>query len=803
MPALRRHFGNASPLAVLRDLKENNGAGIEQSLRAVEETDDEGSSNDDGQQSLLEDKELVEADVVVNEFDEALEFTTSGLPSLATAEGLRLVDEMAGLSHGVDDEVAQFLVNNRVAGLWERYTHGEQEAVEEALKGQGGFYYELIRSRFREELAGVENVKVPKGWSFEVDGMPTLPNTMQKRTAYEVLAKKRVGNWSGVGSGKTLSAILASRVVDARRTLVIAANSTIDGWCKEIRSAFPDSVIHRSVPVQISGSHNYVVLNYEKFQQQNRGELVRNLIDLGFDFVVLDEVQKAKQRDKNASRRREAIQGMLSHMSEARADLRVLAMSATPVLNNLYEGVTLVELVTGRSHAEMGTRATVNNALALHRALMVNGFRYQPRHEIEMDHEVVEINGNDLLGELVRAHGVLGLEQALLPLKLEAMEPYVREGTLIYTHYVNGMVGPIRRHVEEMGYTVGLYTGDDKSGFVPFLEGDVDVLVGSLPVGTGLDGLQAVCDNLVILSPPWTAADDEQLKGRLRRQGSNFERVSVVVPQVVLDQDGDQWSWDRGRTNTIRFKRTLSDCAVDGRIPQTVRISKNELLKQSKVALEEWIARIGKHGLVSMEREHLRIPLPPEIRKKVEARRGDFSTINQRWSTSNSDTVYNRLQEEPEEWYLYHTLYREAREGWDEIPAERIARQLENRPDWKVGDFGCGECLLKVSLPGHEVISLDYVALDEDVIACDMAHTPLEDHSLDVVVFSLSLMGHNWQEYLTEAHRVLRPFGLLFVAETARKWEKGDLEQALTKGFGISTTEQRGDFHYLVAMKKG
>jgi SAM-dependent methyltransferase len=208
-------------------------------------------------------------------------------------------------------------------------------------------------------------------------------------------------------------------------------------------------------------------------------------------------------------------------------------------------------------------------------------------------------------------------------------------------------------------------------------------------------------------------------------------------------------------------------------------------------------------GLVSMEREQLRVPLPLDVRKKVEVRRGGFATINHRWSTSNSGTVFRRLQEEPEEWHLYHTLYREARVGWDEIPAERIAGQLSNRPDWRVGDFGCGECLLKDYLPDHNVVSLDYVALDEDVIAGDMAHTPLEVESLDVVVFSLSLMGHNWQEYLTEAHRVLWPFGLLFIAETARKWEKGELEQALTKGFGISTTEQRGDFHYVVAMKKG
>jgi ribosomal RNA-processing protein 8 len=55
------------------------------------------------------------------------------------------------------------------------------------------------------------------------------------------------------------------------------------------------------------------------------------------------------------------------------------------------------------------------------------------------------------------------------------------------------------------------------------------------------------------------------------------------------------------------------------------------------------------------------------------------------------------------------------------------------------------------------------VAVDDTVIACDMAKTPLEDGSLGAAVFSLSLMGKNWRDYLAEAHRTLQPFGLLFI----------------------------------------
>jgi hypothetical protein len=67
---------------------------------------------------------------------------------------------------------------------------------------------------------------------------------------------------------------------------------------------------------------------------------------------------------------------------------------------------------------------------------------------------------------------------------------------------------------------VGLYTGSDKSGLRPFLERRVDVLIGSKPVGTGLDGSQMVCDRIIMVSLPWTSAEQEQIEGRVRRQGS-------------------------------------------------------------------------------------------------------------------------------------------------------------------------------------------------------------------------------------------------------------------------------------------
>jgi superfamily II DNA or RNA helicase len=273
---------------------------------------------------------------------------------------------------------------NRVALLWERYITQGRTSIDRALAGTGGHWYNEIRRLFLAELDGVEHLAVPAGWSYtDLQERPAQPNTMQKRTAWAIQERRRVGNWSGVGSGKTLSAILASRVIDAHLTLIVTNNSTIKGWKQEIRKAYPDSTNVERLNAPDLGQHNYIILNYEKFQQANRNALVYQLLDMGLDFIVFDEVQFVKQRDQNASYRREALAALMCEAQTRTPALCVLGMSATPVINNLLEAKKLLEIVTGLQFPELQTVATINNALAMHRALMLHGFRYVPHYESE------------------------------------------------------------------------------------------------------------------------------------------------------------------------------------------------------------------------------------------------------------------------------------------------------------------------------------------------------------------------------------------------------------------------------------
>ena len=84
--------------------------------------------------------------------------------------------------------------------------------------------------------------------------------------------------------------------------------------------------------------------------------------------------------------------------------------------------------------------------------------------------------------------------------------------------------------------------------------------------------------------------------------------------------------------------------------------------------------------------------------------------------------------------------------------------------------------------------------------------TNIECQSLDVVIFSLSLIGKNWQEYIVEAQRCLSTRGSLFIAVTTHELDEGRRLHLLPNilkddGFVIDTLEERGDFTFIEGIK--
>ena len=620
------------------------------------------------------------------------------LPRIDIPAALDALTAIAG--RGLDPEAVEYLIAYKKQQVWREVYRDEKRALASLSAYRGSGYGDTVRQEFRREYEAARALAVPKGYAFAPKGVLVEPNLMQRLVASRMLVTPRMGNWSGTGAGKTLSAVLASRVTGAAMTVICCPNNVVDGWAKAIVAIYPDSRVATKTftPRWSKGrGPRYLVVNHEMFQQAGVEASIQAFTDEHkIDFVVVDEIQYAKQRYvDNMSRRRQMVLAMLTLASTAKADLRVLGMSATPVINNLFEGKALIELISGLAHDDLDVRPTVANCMRLHQALTRLGPRWLPEYDLTYEQREVPVDCSAFLDE-IRALGdnatPLRVEQILTRARLPAILANIVPGTLVYTHYVDGIVRELRTALEDAGWRVGEFTGEDKSGLQAFLDRDADVLIGSAAVGTGVDGLQHVCSNIVYNTLPWTSAEFEQTKGRVFRQGQVNDRVTVVIPVTSGADDmtgGKQWSWCKYKLDLLGFKKSIADAAVDGVVPA------GHLRSPEKVTqdLLRWLQRLSAGGVCDAPRPPIKMVLPEPITvaRRRRARFGDLSKMNARWNAAASDATHERLRDDPAEWLHYHDEYRKVRTSWTVVPYEHVIRWAEHRSDLVIGDFGCGE----------------------------------------------------------------------------------------------------------------
>ncbi|OKH40360.1 hypothetical protein NIES2119_01675 [[Phormidium ambiguum] IAM M-71] len=741
------------------------------------------------------------------------------LPIVQTKEVLKSLDHH--IVSTADAEAVEFLIASAKAKIWKHTFHEETTAITQAEAYTGDSYADRVKSEFLDEYHRAKQLQIPTGYAFQINGKPAEPNLMQRLIAVRVRDNKRVGNWSGTGAGKTLSAVLASRVINAQLTLICCPNSVVEGWKNAILDIFPESQIATKTftpnwqksPSPLRGGvgggvPRYLILNYEKFQQPESPDWVHTLIDSEqIDFIVIDEIHYTKQRQlEDMSRRKELIGALITSANEQNPNLHVIGMSATPVINNLQEGKSLVEMVTGVAHNELDIRPTIPNCMKLHQRLVTLGIRWMPEYNLEYEQIEIPVDCGDYI-DRIRALGKNGtpleLEKILTQARLPVIRQQIQPKTLIYTHYIQGIDSLLKNALEADGWRVGFYTGDDKSGLPGFLKGKIDVLIGSSAIGTGVDGLQHVCNQLIINVLPWTHAEFEQLKGRIYRQGQVSDRVKMVIPLTFATVNGEHWSWCESKMQRLRFKKSIADAAVDGVVPE----GHLRTPAQAYQDVITWLERLESGELQIITRPKIIIPIPDtdpaDVQRRLR-RYGDFSQMNRLWNQTHSAKTHQRLQENPEEWAQYHTLYQESRQDWAIVPYEEMIRWCQKESGYVIGDFGCGEAKLAEAISDrHTVYSFDHIAINNNVIACNMAHVPLNDEELDVAIFSLSLMGSNFTDYLREARRTLKLDGQLHIIEATSRF--GDREQFCTDlealGFAIISVEDMWKFTHITARK--
>lgn len=442
-----------------------------------------------------------------------------------------------------------------------------------------------------------------------------------------------------------------------------------------------------------------------------------------------------------------------------------------------------------------------------------------PKHQVYRDPKIYPVNETPCLGELLelgKTPHPQKIEAVLVKARWPIIRRYLRKKTVVFTEYVTDIVPYLADMIEQEGFTVGMYTGDEKLAtearyknmLHQFIERETDVLIASIrTLGTGVDGLQSVCNNIIFASLPWTSTDYEQAIGRFDREGFCFDSLDIHIPKTyAVLSTGAEWSWCEARLSRIENKRDIARASVDGEIPDT-----DGGLSATK-ATEHWMGwlrRLDEEGLQEIERREIKVPLDEsdvQERERRYASYGEFASLNARWNRSHSSKTHTRLTETPKEWCYYHTRLLDLEKSWQVNPRLECIRHLEkNLPRGSVvGDFGCGQGQLAAALKGvHTVYSLDHVAIRPDVISCDMARTPLEDEILDVVCFSLSLIGSNISDYISEAYRTLKLSGQIIIWHPAEHHDRSKFVEGLkTFGFAIVEEDQVYKWHRILAIKQ-
>ena len=195
-----------------------------------------------------------------------------------------------------------------------------------------------------------------------------------------------------------------------------------------------------------------------------------------------------------------------------------------------------------------------------------------------------------------------------------------------------------------------------------------------------------------------------------------------------------------------------------------------------------------KLKLVFKKKSHL-IPNPslecstPETTPETSSKRvitdSEYKLTGRMWSKQNSTTTHEKLQSDPTEWYAYHTARDISFQGYDQsqIPRNRIIAHLATKrkdKKFRILDLGCGRNNIahhfahvnkdhKFTIQGYDHVIEEGSGARIGNIA-DLAAQE-EDESADICIYSQSLMGKDWRNYLTEGYRMLRSGGQFIISE--------------------------------------
>merc|ERR1719228_172661 len=278
---------------------------------------------------------------------------------------------------------------------------------------------------------------------------------------------------------------------------------------------------------------------------------------------------------------------------------------------------------------------------------------------------------------------------------------------------------------------------------------------------------------------------------RNRNEDEDKEEVNIEAKEDSIGTDNDAFKTEVDQTPIPPPRKKRKEGGMDITKLRSVLADENTLpQKQNSIDCDK----------------KLKKTLAEEAKMKLSASR--FRYLNEQLYSQPGNASAKLFKSDPTLFSSYYHGYQLQAAQWPLDPLNAIISDCLRLDDKAViADFGCGEARLARSVE-NKVHSFDLVALNERVTACDMANVPLEDSTVDVAVFCLSLMGTNIRDFLFEAARVLKVGGTLKIAELESRFQGEScsvdtfIDSVGKFGFKNSWKDLKKDFFYFLDFQK-
>ncbi|TPX41316.1 hypothetical protein SeMB42_g05617 [Synchytrium endobioticum] len=187
--------------------------------------------------------------------------------------------------------------------------------------------------------------------------------------------------------------------------------------------------------------------------------------------------------------------------------------------------------------------------------------------------------------------------------------------------------------------------------------------------------------------------------------------------------------------------------------------------------------RTSANGKTSTTTPLQKKPAKPKNKHAQKLVGAEFRWINEQLYTIPSAEAVDLFKGQPSMFDVYHEGFRSQTQSWPLNPLDVIIDSITQKiaKNSIIADLGCGDAKLAQKLrDDYTVHSFDMISKNEHVTACDIAHVPLDNASVDAVVICLALMGTNWIDFVQEAVRILKKGGKLKIAEVASRFVNVD-----------------------------